>query len=401
MLKNKKIVLGVTGSIAVFKAAALASKLTQLHADLDVILTQNACKLISPALFEGLTHRKCHTDTFENCHDLASSHVTLGSQADLVVIAPCTANMMAKIAHGIADDKLSTTMLAAHCPIIIAPAMNCFMYENPATQENIAILRRRGITVLEPGEGPLACGYSARGRMPEPEDLTDIIVQAMADDKILKNKKVLITAGPTREPIDAVRFISNPSTGKMGYACAKAALMAGAEVTLVTGPTNLKPVHGAQMIPVQTAEQMYAAVMDAAKTADIVIMSAAVADFTPESSVTSKMHKTDAPLNIPLKHTQDILKTLGENRQPGQILCGFCMETENLLERAQLKLKNKAVDMIVANDLNARGCGFAGDTNGVMLVTRESVRSLEVADKLDIAREIIRSLAQIRHHEAG
>lgn len=394
MLKNKRIVLGVTGSIAVFKAAALASKLTQMGAEVDVILTSNACKLISPALFEGLTHRKCHTDTFEDCHDLASSHVTLGSHADLIVIAPCTANMMAKIAHGIADDKLSTTMLAARCPIIVSPAMNCFMYENAATQENIATLKRRGITVLEPGVGPLACGYSAKGRMPEPEDIAEIVSMMTADDKILKGQKVLVTAGPTREHIDAVRFISNPSTGKMGYACAKAALMAGADVTLVTGPTALKPVVGAKMIYVQSAAQMFEAVKTCANDADIIIMTAAVADFTPEHVETCKLHKTEAPLEIKLKHTEDILQYLGKHRRPGQKLCGFCMETADLINRAYYKLEKKGVDLIVANDLNAKGCGFAGDTNGVTLVTADSIKTLDVADKLDIAQEIIRTLAR-------
>lgn len=398
MLKDKRIVLGVTGSIATFKAASLASRLTQMGAQVDVIMTQNACKLVLPAQFEGLTHRKCFTDTFEDCHDLTASHVTLGSKADLMIIAPCSANMLAKVAHGIADDKLSTTVLATRCPLVVVPAMNCFMYENVATQENLATLRRRGVIVIEPEIGALACGYSAKGRMPEPNDITDKIVQILTEPQILKGKKVLVTAGPTREQIDAVRFISNPSTGKMGYACAKAACMAGADVTLVTGPTSLAPVPGAQMIPVISAEEMYLAVTRAAENADIIIMSAAVADFTPKTVENKKIHKTDAELSIQLKPTKDILKALGENRKPSQILCGFCMETEDLLSRARHKLAHKKVDMIVANDLRAKGCGFATDTNGVTLVTANDERVLEVADKLEIAKEIIKTLATMMPH---
>lgn len=392
LLEDKNILLGVTSSIASFKAVSLASKLSQAGAQVDVIMTEHATRLISPASFEGVTHRKCYLDVMGDTEDLSALHISIAARADLAVIAPCSANMIGKLAHGIADDKLSTTMLAVRCPVIIAPAMNVHMYEHPAVQDNLEILRRRNMHILEPGTGMLACGECGKGRMPEPEMIFDIVTQYLGMSKILSGKHVLVTAGATREPIDAVRFISNPSTGKMGYACARAALMAGAKVTLITAPTALQAVPGATMISVTTAEEMAQAVFKNAPDADIVIMSAAVADFTPVHVSEHKIHKDDADLRIELKPTTDILQTLGLNKRPGQILCGFCMETENLIERAKHKLISKHLDLVVANNLHEPGCGFAHDTNGVTLVSANDCITLPVADKLSIAMDIVKVL---------
>lgn len=394
LLNDKRILLGVTGSISAFKSASIASKLTQMGAQVDTILTANAAKLIGPATFEGITHRKCHLDTFADTDDLSASHVTLGSKADLVIIAPCSANMLAKIAHGIADDKLSTTMLAVRSgtPVLIAPAMNCFMYENAATQDNIKLLSSRGMHILDPDSGNLACGYAGKGRMPEPEVIVECALQHVALNKILAGKHVLVTAGATREHIDPVRYISNPSTGKMGFACAKAAKMAGADVTLIEANTSLPTIPGVQAIHVTSARDMAEAVFQAAQTADIVIMSAAVSDFSPCAQSEHKIHKSDADLSVQLKPTTDILKTLGQNKRPGQFLCGFCMETEALLERAEQKLIDKNLDMIAANSLSEPGCGFACDTNSITVLTRESRETLKLADKLEIAIELIHKI---------
>ena len=393
ILDDKRILLGVTGSISAFKAASVASKLTQLGALVDVVLTANGAKLVGPATFEGVTHRRCHTDTFADCADLSASHVTLGSQADLAMVAPCSANMLAKIAHGIADDKLSTTMLAVRCPVVIAPAMNCFMYENAATQANIATLRARGMTVVEPATGNLACGYTAKGRLPEPDELVEIALRHLAMPKLLEGRRVLVTAGATREFLDGVRCLTNPSTGKMGYACARAAAMAGAEVTVVAAPTSAAPPLGIRTIPVVSAHDMAQAVFAEFDRTDIVIMAAAVSDFTPATRAEGKIHKEQAALTVEFARTVDILAELGRRRRPDQFLCGFCMETAALIERASHKLIAKNLDMIVANDLTAPGCGFAVDTNGVTILTRDGSRSLDVADKLDIAMEIVRDIA--------
>lgn len=392
MLEEKHIVLGVTGSISAFKAVSLASKLTQAGALVDVIATQNALKLIALAQFEGVTHRQCLTDVFANAWDLSQSHVTVGNRADLAIVAPCSANMLAKIAHGIADDKLSTTILALRCPLLVAPAMNCFMYENAATQANLDILRSRGVIVIEPDSGALACNYVGKGRLPEPEVLMEIILRYLPAVKPLSGKKVLVTAGATREPIDAVRYISNPSTGKMGYACARAALMAGADVTLVTG-ADLSPVLGAHMIPVSTAAQMAEVVFEQAPTHDIVIMAAAVSDFTPVDYTPHKIHKTDAALTIPLRPTTDILAELGKRKLPSQFLCGFSMETDELLVRSQEKLRKKNLDMIVANSIARPDTGFAADTNEVTVLTPTTEIVLPIASKLEIASRFIELIA--------
>lgn len=392
MLEGKHIILGVTGSISAFKAVALASKLTQAGALVDVIATQNALKLIAPAQFEGVTHRKCLTDVFENAWDLSQSHVTVGNRADLAIVAPCSANMLAKIAHGIADDKLSTTILALRCPLLVAPAMNCFMYENAATQANLAVLRKRGVSIIEPDSGALACNYVGKGRLPDPDVLMEIILRNLPSEKRLLGKKVLVTAGATREPIDAVRYISNPSTGKMGYACARAALMAGAEVTLVTG-ADLPPVLGAHMLSISTAAQMAEAVFEHAPTHDIVIMAAAVSDFTPADYTPHKIHKTDAALTIPLQPTTDILAELGKRKSPSQFLCGFSMETDDLIARSQEKLRKKNLDMIVANSIARPDTGFAVDTNAVTVFTPTTETLLPLASKQDIASRLIELIA--------
>lgn len=394
LLKNKNILLGVTSSIASFKAVSLASKLTQLGATVDVILTNNATKLVTPCCFEGVTHRKAYTDTFEGCDDLDNLHVSIANRSDLAIIAPCSANMLAKLAMGLADDKLSTTMLAVRCPVLIAPAMNVNMFENPAVQHNLQILRNRGYHIIDPEAGNLACGVVAKGRMPEPETLIEHILYQIAIPHILSGKRVIVTAGATRETIDPVRYISNPSTGKMGYACAKAARMAGADVTLITAPTALPPIPDVLTVPVVSAQQMAGAVFKYAPNADIVIMAAAVADFTPVTTFDHKVHKDNASLTIEFRHTVDILQTLGKNRHREQFLCGFSMETENLLEYSRQKLIRKGIDMIVANDLTQPGCGFAHDTNGVLLITERDCKKLDVADKLDIAVAIIRQIAE-------
>ena len=394
LLNHKTILLGVTSSIASFKAVSLASKLTQLGAAVDVILTNNATKLVTPCCFEGVTHRKVYTDTFEGCDDLDNLHVSIAKRADLAIIAPCSANMLAKLAIGLADDKLSTTMLAVRCPVLIAPAMNVNMFENPAVQHNLQILRERGYKIIDPESGNLACGVVAKGRMPEPETLIEHILYEAAIPHVLAGKRVVVTAGATREAIDTVRYISNPSTGKMGYACAKAARMAGASVTLITAPTSLSPIPGVLAVPVVSAQQMASAVFKYAPQADIVIMAAAVSDFTPVTTFDHKIHKTEAPLNIEFRHTPDILQALGKNRRDNQFLCGFSMETDNLIERSREKLVRKRLDMIVANDLTQPGCGFAHDTNGVTLITPDGSIQLEVADKLDIAIAIIQQIAE-------
>lgn len=355
----------------------------------DVILTANAQKFVGTATFESLTHRRCYVDTFAEVDDLSTSHVTLGTQADLVLIAPCSANMIAKIAHGIADDKLSTTMLAVRCPVVIAPAMNVFMYENPATQANIETLKSRGMNVLEPGVGQLACGYAAKGRMPEPEELVELALRYLTMPHLLAGKRVLVTAGATREAIDDVRCITNPSTGKMGYACARAAMMAGATVTLVSAPTALKPIAGVHMVYVKSAQDMADAVLERFEETDIVIMAAAVSDFTPVQKWEGKIHKENAELHIELKQTMDILAKLGERKRENQILCGFCMETTDLIARAAQKLQAKNLDLIVANDLTKPGCGFAGDTNSVTILKKDQQFTIDVADKLDVAMQII------------
>jgi len=391
-LRDKTVILGVTGSISAFKAASLASKLTQQGAKVDCILTANATKLIAPATFEAVTHRRSYTDTFATGE---INHISVGTGADLAIVAPCSANVIGKLAHGIADDMLTTTLLAIRCPLIVSPAMNTHMYANVAVQENLAILRRRGIVIVKPAEGRLACGTEGRGRMPEPEVLIEEIYRHIALPKTLLGKHVVVSAGATREAIDAVRFISNPSTGKMGFACARVARMLGARVTLVTAASNREPwMSDIECIDVVSAQDMAEAMFAHVPSADIVVMAAAVSDFRPTQSYPHKVHKTDANLEIRLEPTTDILKKLGEKKHSRQFLCGFCMETEDLLPRARQKLTDKKLDLIIANDLNAPGCGFGHDTNGVTILDAETATTLEVMDKHDVAIAIFDAIVK-------
>ena len=401
MLKGKTILLGVTGGIAAYKAAALASALTKEHAKVDVIMTKNACEFITPLTFEHLTARRVYTGTFERFEANEVEHVALAKRADLAIVAPATANICAKLAWGLADDMLSTTLLACRCPRLIAPAMNTAMLENPATQENLATLARRGWTVIRPAEGRLACGDVGAGKLPEPEVLKEYILRELALPHDLAGKKVLVTAGPTREALDPVRFLSNHSTGKMGYALAKMAMLRGAEVTLVSGPTALEPPLFVETVPVVTAEDMFREVTARAGEADIIIKAAAVADYTPAQVAENKIKKKEGDLSIPLKRTRDILKYLGEHRRPGQVLAGFSMESENVLENSRAKLSSKNVDMICANDLRQDGAGFRVDTNVLTLITREGAETLPLLSKEEAALAVLdKALALAKEKEA-
>ena len=372
MLKGKTVVLGVTGGIAAYKSAALTSLLVKAGAQVQVIMTEHARQFIAPLTFESLTGRRCLTDTFDRNHEYSTEHVELAKEADVVMIAPATANIIAKIAHGMADDMLTTTMLACDCPKIVAPAMNTRMYENPVTQDNIRKLEEYGMTIAHPTSGHLACGDIGKGKMLEPEELFQYI-----------------TAGPTREAIDPVRYITNHSTGKMGYAIAKAAAYRGAEVTLVTGPVAIKPPMFVKVVPVESAEDMFQAVTERSEWADIIIKAAAVADYRPATVSSEKIKKSDDQMSIGLERTQDILGYLGAHKRDGQFLCGFAMETQDLLENASQKLKKKNADMIVANNLKVTGAGFAGDTNVVTLITENGAEEQELMSKEEVAGVIL------------
>ncbi len=389
MLKEKTVLLGVTGGIAAYKAAALASSLVKLHANVEVVMTENATKFITPLTFEQLTGRRTMVDTFDRNFSHNVEHISLAQRTDLVIIAPASANVCAKLAHGLADDMLTTSVLACKCPKLIAPAMNTNMYENPVTQDNLDILRHYGWQVIEPASGRLACGAVGAGKLPEPEELVQHILLNLAFDHDLAGKKVLVTAGPTRESLDPVRFISNRSTGKMGYAIAKAAMLRGAQVTLISGPTSLPQPPFIDVISVESAEEMFQAVAASADKADFVFMSAAVADYTPESYCDNKIKKTDGDMAIPLKRTKDILKYLGHHRREGQILCGFSMETENMLENSRKKLESKRVDMICANNLKTEGAGFGVDTNVITLITKNALVELPLQSKDAVAHAIL------------
>ena len=389
MLKGKTIVLGVTGSIAAYKIANLASMLSKLHADIQVIMTQNATNFINPITFETLTGNKCLIDTFDRNFQYSVEHVALAKTADVVLVAPASANVIGKMANGIADDMLTTTILACRCKKIVSPAMNTNMYENPIVQDNIEKLKRFGIEVIEPDVGLLACKDVGAGKMPSEEVLLDYILREVRFEKDFEGKKILVTAGPTVESIDPVRFISNHSTGKMGYAIAKVAMQRGAEVTLVTGPVDIEPPRFVNVINIKSAEDMYNAVVENFEKTDIVIKAAAVADYTPVSVADDKMKKKDGDMSIPLKRTKDILKYLGENRRADQFLCGFSMETENMLENSKRKLEKKNVDMIVANNLKVEGAGFGVDTNVVTLITKDDCKELPIMTKEEVAAAIL------------
>ncbi|MCR5374737.1 MAG: bifunctional phosphopantothenoylcysteine decarboxylase/phosphopantothenate--cysteine ligase CoaBC [Lachnospiraceae bacterium] len=368
MLKGKTVVLGVTGSIAAYKIASLASALIKLHADVHVLMTENATKFINPITFETLTRNKCIVDTFDRNFPMEVEHVSLGQKADIMMIAPASANIIGKLANGIADDMLSTVALAMRAPIYISPAMNTAMYENKVVQDNIEKCRGYGMHIIDPAEGFLACRDIGAGKMPEPEELLSYIMHEIACKKDLEGKKVLVTAGPTMEAIDPVRYITNHSSGKMGYAIAENAMLRGAEVYLVTGPTALKDIPFINMVHVTSAQSMADAVFEVKDKIDYFFLSAAVADYRPSSVAPEKIKKTDGDMQIKLERTTDILKTLGEEKKDNQFLCGFCMETENLINRAKDKLVKKNADLIIANSLRQEGAGFKSDTNIVTLI---------------------------------
>lgn len=389
MLKGKCVILGVTGSIAAYKIANLASALVKLHADVNVIMTKNATNFINPITFETLTGNKCLVDTFDRNFQYSVEHVALAKRADVFLVAPASANVIGKMAHGIADDMLTTTILACKCPKLVSPAMNTNMYDNPIVQDNLKTLEKYGFEVIDPASGYLACGDTGAGKMPEPETLLSYILKTIAHEKDLAGKKVLVTAGPTQEKIDPVRFITNHSTGKMGYAIAENCMLRGAEVTLVTGPVSITPPSFVKVVPVVTAEEMAEMVKACCKEQDIIIKSAAVADYRPSHPAEEKVKKKDGGASIELERTEDILAFLGENRRPGQFICGFSMETEHMLENSRAKLAKKKVDMIVANNLKVAGAGFGTDTNVVTLITKDDCKELEIMSKAEVAEVIV------------
>ena len=376
MLQGKTVVLGVTGGIAAYKMPNLASALVKLGCNVQVLMTQNATQFITAVTFETLTGNKALVDTFDRNFSFQVEHIAVADQADLVMITPATANVIAKLAHGLADDMLTTTVLACNCPKIVVPAMNTKMYENPVTQDNLNTLRRYGWEVVEPASGYLACGAVGKGKLPEPEVLLQVILHDLAHEKDMVGKKVLVTAGPTQEALDPVRYLTNHSSGKMGYAIAQAAARRGAQVTLVSGPVALKRLPYMETVDVVSAQEMFEAVTARAAEQDIIIKAAAVADYRPMVVAEDKMKKSDDALSIPLERTQDILGWLGQHRQPGQFLCGFSMETQNMVENSRKKLEKKRVDMIAANNLKVEGAGFGVDTNLLTLITKDGLDEL-------------------------
>ncbi len=389
MLKGKTVLLGVTGGIAAYKAAALASALVKQHAAVEVVMTQNATQFIAPLTFEQLTGRKTLVDTFDRNFVHQVEHISLADRTDLVVIAPATANVCAKLSHGLADDMLTTTVLACRCPKLIAPAMNTHMYENPVTQDNLNTLRHYGWEVIEPASGRLACGAVGKGKMPEPEEILQYILKYLAFPHDLGGKKVLVTAGPTQESIDPVRYLTNHSSGKMGYALARMAMLRGAEVTLISGPTAIAPPPFVKVVPITSAQDMFEAVAAHWENADFIFKAAAVADYTPAEYADEKVKKKDGEMSIPLKRTQDILAWLGQRRKPGQIICGFSMETQDMLSNSREKLQKKNVDMICANNLKVAGAGFGVDTNIITIITRNDTRELPILTKEAAANAIL------------
>jgi phosphopantothenoylcysteine decarboxylase/phosphopantothenate--cysteine ligase len=400
-VKKKTVVLGVTGGIACYKSAALASKLTQRGYDVEVVLTKNATEFIGPHTFESLTHNRAMVDTFDRNFQSHVEHVALADKADLLIVAPATANIIAKAAHGIADDMLSTTILACDCKKLMAPAMNTRMYDNPVTRDNLETLRRYGWEVIEPASGRLACGAVGRGKMPEPEDLLEAVDHAIAYDKDLSGVRVLVTAGPTQESVDPVRYLTNHSSGKMGYAIARAAAWRGAEVTLVSGPTALKKPAYVDTVDVVTAWEMFGAVTSRAGEQDVIIKAAAVADYRPAQVADGKIKKgAGEGLTLELRRTDDILAYLGEHKRPGQILCGFSMETENLVENSRKKLIRKSLDIVAANSLKEEGAGFGVSTNVLTLITREDETQLPLLTKEEAAHRLLDRIAELRGERA-
>ena len=396
MLKGKNIVLGVTGGIACYKACELASALVKQHADVQVIMTENATRFVSPVTFEQLTGNKALTDTFDRNFVHSVEHISVADKADMVIIAPATANICAKLAHGIADDMLTTTVLACRCPKAIAPSMNTAMYENPVTQDNLDILRKYGWEVVEPDSGRLACGAVGKGKLPAPERLLEAVLHTAAHDKDMEGINLLVTAGPTREALDPVRFLTNHSSGKMGYAIAKAASRRGAKVTLVSGVVDLPRPSYVEVVDIVSAQDMYDAVIANASSADIIIKAAAVADYRPATVADNKIKKSDDDLSIPLERTKDILKELGATKKDGQFLCGFSMETENMIENSKAKLAGKNLDMIAANNVKVEGAGFGVDTNVLTLITATSQQELPMLSKDDAADALLDAILKAR-----
>lgn len=390
MFKGKTVVLGITGSIAAYKMANVASMLVKKGCNVNVIMTKNATNFINPITFEELTKNKCLVDTFDRNFQYSVAHISLATRADVFMVAPASANVIGKIANGIADDMLTTTIMAAKCPKIISPAMNTNMFENPIVQDNLKRLEGYGYTVIQPESGRLAEGMSGKGRLPKEQTLVDFIERALADKQDLKGKKVLVTAGPTQEAIDPVRYITNHSSGKMGYAVAKAAMLRGAEVTLVSGQVNIDPIPFVKTISVVSAKDMYNAVIKEFENTDIVIKSAAVADFRPACVADNKIKKGDGEnMSIELERTDDILRYLGEHKRNNQFICGFSMETENMIENSRKKLEKKNLDMIVCNNLKEQGAGFQTDTNKVTIIDRQSTKELELMSKSEVATKIL------------
>ena len=389
MLKGKTVLLGVTGGIAAYKAAGLASALVKQHAAVEVVMTQHATEFITPLTFEQLTGRKVMVDTFDRNFVHQVEHISLAQRTDLVIIAPATANICAKLAHGLADDMLTTTVLACRCPKLIAPAMNTNMYENPVTQDNLDTLRHYGWEVIAPASGRLACGAVGPGKLPEPETLLQYVLYHLALSHDLEGKRILISAGPTQEALDPVRYLTNHSTGKMGYALARMAMLRGAEVTLVSGPVSIAPPPFVRLVPIVSAQDMFEAVTAHAPQSDLIFMAAAVADYTPVQYADDKIKKHDADMQIPLKRTQDILGYLGEHRKENQIICGFSMETRDMLENSRAKLQKKRVDMICANNLKVPGAGFGVDTNVITMITKDEITQLPLMTKEETANAIL------------
>lgn len=389
MLKGKTVLLGITGSIAAYKIAYLASALHKLHADVHVLMTENATNFINPITFETLTGNKCLVDTFDRNFQFQVEHVSIAKKADVVMIAPASANVIGKLANGLADDMLTTTVMACRCQKILAPAMNTAMYENPVVQDNIRRLQTYGYEVITPASGYLACGDTGAGKMPEPETLLEYILKEAAFQKDLAGKKLLVTAGPTQEAIDPVRCLTNHSSGKMGYAIAKMAMLRGAEVTLVSGPTAIEPPLFVKVVPVTSARDMFEAVTGLSDEQDIIIKAAAVADYRPKQVSEDKVKKKDDQVSIELERTDDILKYLGQHKKQGQFLCGFSMETRDMLRNSRAKLEKKNLDMVAANNLKVEGAGFQGDTNVLTLITQDEEVSLPLMSKEDAALKIL------------
>ncbi len=398
-LKGKTVVLGVTGSIAAYKIAGLASRLVKLGADVHVIMTENATNFIHPITFETLTKNRCLVDTFDRNFQFHVAHVSLADRADVALVAPASANIIGKMANGIADDMLSTTLLAMECPILVSPAMNVHMFENPIVQDNLKRLESYGKVIIPPDNGYLACGYTGNGKMPSEEVLLSYILREIACEKDLKGKKVLVTAGPTQEAIDPVRFVTNHSTGKMGYAIAEQAMLRGASVTLVSGPTAIAPPPFVEVIHTVSAQDMFEAVQGVYEEQDIIIKTAAVADYTPAVKQTEKIKKSDGDFQITFDRTQDILAWLGQKKKPHQVLCGFSMETEHVLENSKAKLVKKNADLIAANSLKDAGAGFGTDTNHLTLISKEQITDLPLMTKAEAANHLLDALKEIYEHK--